>query len=457
MSMRSVKIGCGQGFYGDSLRPAIRALEIGGLDFMCFDALAELTLAILARDRASNPRLGYTKDLPSMMMTLAPLAKAKGTVLITNGGGLNPADAATAITSLAREQGLKGLRVAYASGDDVLSDLPEWQGQGVELQDYETGERFEDLTKKPVFANIYLGADCIQQSLELDPHIVITGRTTDTASYLAPAMSRLGIKSDDWDKIATAIVVGHLLECSGQASGGNFSGDWWNVEGLHDIGYPTAEIFEDGRVVISKPSGTGGRVSRDTLKEQILYEIHDPSCYITPDVVVDLTQVDLKDIGPNQVELSGIKGRPAPEKLKLIVGLWDGFIASGQLPFSWPFAFEKAQRAGAILSDRVSMENMEIEELLIEYAGVNTLGGPTAPLPEPNGLNEVTLRGAVRCADRKTATDFVKLFPPLALNSAPFVGGLRSTSHVGELLRQWSCLVPRHLMDGKIEVGVMES
>lgn len=455
--MASIKIGCGQGFYGDSLRPAIRALEIGGLDYMCFDALAELTLAILSKDRAGDSSLGYTKDLPGMMVRLAPMAKAQGTVLISNGGGLNPAGAAAAIIAEAGKRGIAGLRVAYVSGDDVLDQLGLWQTQGVDLSDYDSGEKFDASVVKPIFANVYLGADSIRDALALKPDIVVTGRTTDTAAYLGPVLAALGVASDDWDKVATAIVVGHLLECAGQASGGNFSGDWWNVENLHDVGYPTAEIFDDGRVIISKPEGTGGRVSRDTLKEQILYEIHDPTSYITPDVIVDMSAVNLTDIGPNQVELTGVKGKPAPASLKLIMGVADGYMASAQLAYSWPYALEKARHAGEILEKRIETEQLKIDDLLIEYLGVNSIGGPTAPIPPGDYVNEVALRAAIRCADKRTASEFRKLFPPLALNTGPFVGGLRGTSHVGELLRQWGCLVPRTLLDGRVTVDVVSS
>ncbi|MFA7554849.1 MAG: acyclic terpene utilization AtuA family protein [Spongiibacteraceae bacterium] len=457
MQDKSVTLACGQGFYGDSLRPALRALEVGGIDYLCFDALAELTLAILAKDRARDPKMGYTKDLPSMMMELVPLAKKNGTVIITNGGGLNPSCAAEAIVAAAKENGIEGLRVAYVEGDDVLADLGAWQQQGVNIDDYDSGESFADLATAPVFANVYLGADSILDAMQYQPDIVVTGRTTDTAAYLAPAMAALGFAADDWNKVATAITVGHLLECGGQGAGGNFSGDWWNVENLHDIGYPTAKMFADGRVIISKPEGTGGRISRDVLKEQLLYEIHDPSCYIVPDVVVDLSDVQLEDIGENQVALTGVKGKPAPPSLKLIMGLEDGWMSSAQVSFSWPYALEKAQKTAEIIKRRMETENIQTDDLVIEYLGVNSIGGPTAPIPPEDMINEVILRFAMSCKEQTDAVTFRKLFPPLYINTFPFVGGLRGTSHVGSLLRQWSCLVPRELLDGKVNTNVVVS
>ncbi|MBR9911401.1 MAG: DUF1446 domain-containing protein [Gammaproteobacteria bacterium] len=455
--MKSVKVACGQGFYGDSLRPSLRALEVGGIDYLCFDALAELTLAILAKDRAKNPEFGYTKDLPDMMLQLLPQAKKNGTVIITNGGGLNPACAAKAIVELAKANGIEGVRVAYVEGDDVLDSLNQWQSDGVDLSDYDSGAEFTALKDSPIFANVYLGADSICAALKFNPDIVVTGRTTDTAAYLAPIQSALGFASDDWDKAATAIAVGHLLECGGQGAGGNFSGDWWNVENLHDIGYPTAEIFEDGRVIISKPEGTGGRISRDVLKEQLLYEIHDPSCYITPDVIVDLTDVDLVDIGENQVELKGVKGNPAPPSLKLIMGLPGGWMSSGQIAFSWPYALEKAERTAEILKKRMQTEGINYDDLEIEYVGVNSIGGPTAPRPDEDSVNEVVLRATIACQQQGDAVAFRKLFPPLYINTYPFVGGLRNMLHMGSLLNQWSCLVPRTLMDGCVSANVVES
>ncbi|BFM07035.1 acyclic terpene utilization AtuA family protein [Halioxenophilus aromaticivorans] len=454
--MRSVNVACGQGFYGDSLRPSLRALEIGGIDYLCFDALAELTLAILSKDRSRNPEMGYTKDLPDMMLQLLPMAKKNGTKIITNGGGLNPSAAAKAIVELAKKNGINGVKVAYVEGDDVLGALDDWQKQGVNLDDYDSGDKFSELTESPIFANIYLGADTICDALKFNPDIVVTGRTTDTAAYLAPIMAELNFAHDDWDKIATAIVVGHLLECGGQGAGGNFSGDWWNVENLHDIGYPTARFFEDGRVIISKPKGTGGRISRDVLKEQLLYEIHDPTCYIVPDVIVDMSQVDLIDIGEDEVELFGIKGRPAPESLKLIMGLPGGWMASGQVSFSWPYAMEKAEKTVDIIKNRMATENIQCDDIIFEYVGVNSIGGPTAPIPPEEMVNEVMLKVSMSCKEQKDAVEFRKLFPPLYINTFPFVGGLRGALHVGSLLNQWSCLVPRTLMAGKVNTNVVE-
>lgn len=455
--MKSVNVACGQGFYGDSLRPSLRALEVGGVDYLCFDALAELTLAILSKDRSRDPQMGYTKDLPDMMLQLLPMAKKNGTKIVTNGGGLNPSAAAKAIVELAKKNGIEGVRVAYVEGDDVLSDLGQWQEQGVNLDDYDSGDKFEALAEKPIFANVYLGADSICEALKFNPDIVVTGRTTDTAAYLAPIMAELNFAGDDWDKVATAIAVGHLLECGGQGAGGNFSGDWWNVENLHDIGYPTARFYEDGRVVISKPEGTGGRISRDVLKEQLLYEIHDPTCYITPDVIVDMSGADLIDIGENQVELKGIKGRPAPESLKLIMGLPGGWMGSGQVSFSWPYALEKAQKTEEIIKKRMATENIQYDDIIFEYVGINSIGGPTAPIPSEDMINEVMLKVSMSCKEQKDAVDFRKLFPPLYINTFPFVGGLRGALAVGSLLNQWSCLVPRTLLDGKVHTSVVES
>lgn len=454
--MKQVKIGAGQGFYGDIIEPALDLAENTDVQYLAFDTLAELTLAILQKDRQKDPSLGYTKDITRTARTLLPYVHEKGIKLITNAGGLNPEGARREVMRVAKELGITGIKVGVATGDDLFHRLDELERAGVDLSDTDTGRPLEEVRDRLLFASAYLGARPIVEALEQGADVVITGRTTDTAQFLAPAVFELGWRWDDWDKLAQGLVLGHLMECSGQVTGGNFSGDWWNIEDLDRIGYPLAEVSEDGSFVITKAPGTGGRVSVDTVREQLLYEIHDPRRYITPDAIVDLTTVRLEDDGPDRVKVSGAKGSPAPPTLKAIMGYSNGFMGMGMVGFSWPNALSKAKRAADIVRKQADRMGIQYEEFSADYLGVNALHGPAAPILDEDFINEVFLRVTIRTKDRAEAEKIGRLLPPLVLNGPPGVAMMPFAARPRELIGLWSFLVPRELIESQVRVSVEE-
>ena len=454
--MKQVRVGAAQGFYGDIIEPALDLAEKSDVAYLCFDCLAELTLAILQKDRQRDPALGYTKDITATARALLPYVKRKGIKLITNAGGLNPEGARREVERIAREMGIKGLRVGIATGDDILDRLDELQAAGVDLSDKDTGRPLSEIRDRLLFANAYLGAWPIVEALRQGADVVITGRTTDTAQFLAPCIYELGWGPEDWDRLAQGLVLGHLMECSGQVTGGNHSGAWWDVPDLDRIGYPMAEVSEDGSFVLTKAPGTGGRVSVDTVREQFLYEIHDPRTYITPDAIADLTTVRLEQAGPDRVRVSGATGRPAPPTLKAVMGYRAGFMGSGMVGFSWPKALSKARRAAEIVQKQIERLGVQYDDIYVDYLGVNALHGPAAPIPDEDTINEVFLRVSIRTRDREHAARLGRLFPPLVLNGPPGVAMMPFAAFTRELIGLWSALIPRRLVEERVQVSVEE-
>lgn len=454
--MKSIRIAAGLGFYGDSWRPIKASIERGNVQYVCSDHLAELTLAILHKSRQRDRRLGYTQDLVPMLTDLLPLAVSQNVKFILNAGGLNPLAAREALLAVLRKFGYR-LKIGVVLGDAVLDRLDALRAEGVSLAHMDTGADIAAVRERLLFANAYLGARPLVEALEAGADIVLTGRVADAALFLAPLVYELGWRWDDWDRLAQGIVVGHLLECSAQATGGNFGGDWRSIPNLAHIGYPIAQVWENGETVISKASGTGGRVTFDTLREQLLYEVHNPAHYLTPDVDVDMTTLHMQEIGPDQVRVIGASGHPAPETLKLVAGYEDGYVGQASIGYAWPDALAKAQMAAQIVLQQMAETGLKAEETVVEYPGFNSLHGPLADPSHADDLNEVYLRIAVRCADRKEAAKLGRLVPPLGLSGPPFIGGLGGMIEPRGLLGIWPTLVPRTMIEEHIRVSVEEA
>ena len=452
----TIRIAGGQGFYGDTPR-SVGPLIDDGVDDLCLEALAELTLAILQKDKQKDEARGYTKDLPIYLRAALPAIADGRTKLITNAGGINPAAAAHAAVATAREMGMHGLRVACVLGDDLMPKLESLHAAGAPFAHLDTGAPFAELPAPPACAAVYIGARPIVDALAQGADIVITGRVADAALFLAPLVHEFGWGWDDWDHLAAGVLVGHLLECSGQSVGGNYSGDWWALPHPWDLPYPIAEVEADGTAVITKPVASGGRVSFDTVRHQLLYEVHDPTRYLSPDVVADFTSAVFTEIGPDRVEVRDVRGTPATDSYKALIAHHAGWSGEARVACSWPDAHAKARATAAIFAERVEMAGYEVDEWRFEYWGVDALGGPTVPVTDTDPP-EVVLRAAWRCADRAVAALVGRELTPLTL-SAPmpgFTGMGRAAAGATELLGIWPTLVDKTLVDPGVTVAIEE-
>ncbi len=448
---KRIRIASGQGFWGDLLTAPYDQVTRGPVDYLVMDYLAEVTMSIMQKQKRKDPKLGYAKDLLPLMERILPIIAEKGIRVITNGGGVNPAACRDAIFALARKLGIRGLSIGVVLGDDILERIDELALRGIRLENMETGEQLASVRERIMSANVYFGAEPIVRALGQGAQIVITGRTTDTGLTLAPMVHEFGWRPDDWDRLAAGTVAGHILECGGQASGGNFSGDWRSVPDLARIGFPIAEASQDGSIVITKHTGTGGMVSLPTVKEQLLYEIGNPVNYITPDCIADFTTIRLSDDGKDRVRMSGVKGRPATDTYKVSMSYLDGYTAVGTLTYAWPDALEKAQAADAILRTRLGDLGLSFEEIRTEFVGYNSCHGPLAT-PQPD-LNEVVLRMGVRGPDYAAVERFGKEIAPLILTGPPavtgFAGGRPKPS---EVIAYWPALIPKSAMNPVVAV-----
>ncbi|MCW5652975.1 acyclic terpene utilization AtuA family protein [Hydrogenophaga sp.] len=461
--MKSIRIGAGLGFYGDNWEPVVASIERGGVQFIASDHLAELTLAILQKDRQRDPALGYARDVVPMLLRLWPLMRERGVRFVCNAGGLNPGGAAQAVLAAFASRGWTA-RIAVVSGDDVLPRLlGTAEADTPDFAHLFTGEPLARVRERLVFGNAYLGAQPIVDALDAGADIVITGRVADAALFLGPLVHGLGWTlrgardAQALDRLAQGLTVGHLLECSGQGSGGNFGsqGAWRQIPDLAHIGYPIAEVWEDGSALLTKAPGTGGRVNFDTVRQQLLYEVHDPHAYHSPDVVLDMGAISLIDEGGDRVRLTGARGAAPSDMLKVVAGFSDGFKAEVTWGFSWPDAWDKAQAAQATIRTLLKERRIPHEELYVEYPGLNSAHGALAPMPAADALNqanEIWTRLVLRTAEKSAADGFGRLFPWMGLSGPAYTCGFTGLHNTSELLGIWPTLIPRALVEPAVTV-----
>ncbi|MCI8627395.1 MAG: DUF1446 domain-containing protein [Lachnospiraceae bacterium] len=442
--MDKVIIGGGQGFWGDSNDAAIHMVKNSNINYMACDYLAELTLSIMARQKLKNPQAGYARDFLEMMRACGKEAYEKNIRVLTNAGGMNIEGMVEALKQLAEEQELHGLKIGYVLGDEISAEIPRLLAEGVKFDNMDDIGDFNEVKDKIFNANVYFGHEPTLACLEQGANIVITGRSTDSALFLSPIMHELGIAPDDWNNLARGIMVGHCLECGGQGAGGNFDYGWRDVPRMDELGFPIAEIDKND-FVLTKAPDCGGLISEQSVKEQFLYEVHDPANYITPDVNVDISKATLTQIGENRVRVGNIAGKKRPDMLKLSMGYHAGYKVATMLSFAWPDAYEKAQYAADILMKKMKRKGLKAEEIRIDYIGLNSLHLGVADMdPEKvKDLNEVVLRIAIRTLTKDEAYKIVPEVSPLQLNGPPGASFFGGRARVQEVIGLWPTLIPR--------------
>ena len=441
-----IRIANGQGFWGDWLEAPVRLVEEGPIDYLILDYLAEVTMSIVQKQKQADPSLGYARDFPPLIGRIAAKLKERRVRVVANAGGVNPVACAREVKRLAPE-----LKVAVVLGDDVYDRVDDFLARGLELKNLDTGEPLSVIRGQISSANAYIGAFPLAEALATGADVVIAGRSTDTALALGPMVHEFGWRADQYDLLAAGTIAGHIVECGAQCTGGNCIADWQTIPDFANIGYPIIEAEPDGTFVITKHHGTGGRVSLETVKEQLLYELGDPQNYITPDCVADFTSVRLAEDGPDRVRVSGIKGRPKTPFLKVSVSYLYGFKAQGTIVYSWPDALEKAKAADAIVRARLAALGLTFEEIYSEYFGANACHGQAAPVnPQPA---EVMLRVGVRGKDKKAVDRFTRELIPLVLNGPPTGTGYGDgRPSVREVVAYWPALIPREEIVTRVEV-----
>lgn len=438
-----IRIGNAGGYWGDDLTVLRRQIEGGPIDVVTMDFLAEITMSILQKQLSRNPEAGYARDFIDQMREVMTVAIERNVMVIANSGGVRPHSCAEALMGVATELGVKPC-IGVVSGDDILQQAEDWHADGLDMSNLDDGRPFDEISGRLVSANAYFGAEPVARVISEGALFVITGRVTDTGLTLGPMIHRFGWEPADYDKIAAGIVAGHILECGAQSTGGNFS-NWREVPSFHDIGYPIVEIYDDGEFVVTKHEHTGGLVSVETVKEQLVYEMGDPTQYLTPDAIVDFTSIRLDDDGENRVRVSGIRGAPPTDLLKVSMSYQDGFKASGSVIVCGPDARAKSEVFRDILWARLP----EFDNSHTEYIGDDSTWGPLSPADEPS---EIMLRFGVHDQDSEKVREFSKMLPALILSGPPGVAVTGGRPATQDVVAYWPCLIPRSKCRARIDL-----
>jgi len=439
-----IRIASGQGFWGDLPNAPVNQAKKGPIDYLVMDYLAEVTMSIMQKQRMRNPEWGYARDFVSVVEQVLPEIKNEGIKVISNAGGVNPMACKDEILKVAREKGYKDLKVAVVDGDDILDQIDELIQDGHTLNNMDDDKPISEVKDELLSANVYFGCWPIVEALRTGADVIITGRVTDTGLTLAPMIHEFGWEKDDFDKMAVGTIAGHIIECGAQVSGGNFT-DWEKVEDFTEIGFPIIEAYPNGDFYVTKHENTGGLISEMTVKEQLLYEIGDPSEYITPDVIADFTSIQVEETEKNRVKITGIKGHPDTPTYKVSASYNDGFKLSATLVYCWPEALKKAVKGAEILKSRAELLELEFDAFHREYIGYN--GNSEIPVTEEaleKDFDEIQLRVSLSGKSKKDLNRFGMEIAPLILTGPSgvtgFAGGRPKASDV---VAYWPALLDK--------------
>jgi hypothetical protein len=449
--MTKVFIGAAAGFAGDRSDAGVPVVDtlaaLPGPRFLMFETLAERTLALCQLERRRDPQRGYSPALERMLPPVLSRCLSSGIRIVGNFGAANPLAAARRIAEMARSLGLRAPRIAIVEGDDIAASL-----SAADLAAREIGGTRLAQRREIISANVYLGAQPIAQALDQGADILVTGRVADSALALGPLLHAFRWRADDWDRLAAGTLAGHLLECGAQVTGGYFADPGYkDVPDLADVGYPIAEIDQDGEIVIIKPTGTGGVVDRLTVVEQLLYEIHDPSAYLAPDVTLDLTDVEVAEIGKDRVRVSGARGRPAPETLKATVCFDSGLLGEAEISYAGPNAPARAQLAADVVRERLRKRVPRLEVRIDAIGVVSVLGAGRSPADLRQAQStDVRLRFAAQSID---AGEIEMLLDEVeALYCAGPAGGAGVRRRTTPRLASASCLIERSYAQPRVTI-----
>jgi hypothetical protein len=447
-----VRIANGQGFWGDSMLGPVRLVREGPLDYLTLDYLAEVTMSIMQKLKSRDPSKGYATDFIEMCRRVLPTCREKGIKIIANAGGVNPVACRAALADVIGELGLRGMKIGIVEGDDILADLDTLIAGGERFLNLDNGQPLEPYLPLVKTANVYIGAEPIVEALELGADIVITGRATDPSIVLAPLIYEFGWSMDDLNRLAAGTIAGHIVECGAQCTGGNFV-HWQEIPNMAKIGYPVIEAKPDGTFVVTKHAGTGGRATIETVTSQLVYEMSDPSNYITPDCIADFTTIELEQIGTDRVLISGIKGKPATDTYKVSISFHEGYKLVSQLTVAGPDAVKKAQLCADIVFERAAIDGVEFTdaEKFIEIVGTNVCHAGIAPAPADPA--EVVLRIGARSKDAAKLDRLGMEIVPLVTSGPPGVTGFAGgRPKATEIISYWPALLSKDKVRTKVSV-----
>ncbi|MER2011875.1 MAG: acyclic terpene utilization AtuA family protein [Psychrobacter alimentarius] len=433
--MKSIKIGSGAGYSDDRLEPALDIIRDGDVDYIVFECLAERTIAIAQQRKMKDSKQGYDSLLEYRMAQVLPLCVENNVKIVTNMGAANPKAAAEMVKQIAEKQGLHHLKIAAVTGDDVFPKIERYQNETL----LENGKQIKELGSSIVSANAYIGAAGIVQALKAGADIVITGRAADPSLFLGPMMYEFGWSFENAELLGKGTIGGHLMECGAQITGGYFADPGYKeVPELWNVGFPIMEVTENGEYHITKLANAGGLVSLATVKEQLLYEIHDPANYLTPDVIADFSSVQVEEVAKDVVKVFGGSGKLKTGLLKTSIGYKDGYIAEAEISYGGAGSVERAKLAKTIMQKRLAAQDIEPIEIRYDFIGLNSLyANETFDMQE---APETRLRIAARTEDEAVANTIVREAMSLYTNGPAGGGGIRS--NIKEIVSIGSILIP---------------